>query len=61
MKVTVFLADGGEVFIEDLDSGSALDLMEELRAGTAQFLTLDLDDGDTTLLNRDQITRVDFQ
>ena len=60
MKLTVRTADGGRLQIKDFDAQSALDLTEALTSGDQQFLTFDLDDGDTTLINRDQIVRVDI-
>lgn len=58
MTVTVRLADGGTLHIEDFDSESALDLREAL--ATEPFLTFDMD-GATVVVNRDQVVRIDFE
>lgn len=58
MKLTIHTLDGGHVSIADFDPAGALDLREDVETGG--WLTFDLDDGDTTIINAGHVTRIDF-
>lgn len=61
MTVTIFLAGGGHLSIQDFDADAALDLRSELSSEhPLPFLTFDMD-GATVLVNRDHIVRIDFE
>lgn len=57
MRVCIYLSDGGVLQFADFDAETALDLREEFADSAA--LTFDMD-GNTVLVNRDHIVRIDF-
>lgn len=61
MKLVIYTTDQGEVEVEDFDQSTAMDFLEALKSGYDQFLTLELDEHATVLINREHVVRVDIE